>query len=389
MGLFLETSVRQLTKWGEELCGDNVELTRTPEALTITVADGLGSGVKANILATLTTRIASTMLREGADIDEVIETIAETLPVCKVRELAYSTIAILQIRPSGESYLAEFDTPDTLLLKNGQIQELARIERVIAGRKIRESHFTLELGDSVILISDGVVHAGVGAVLNMGWQWNSVAQYVSTLSAKKHSLRSTVSSLINTCGHLYAGKPGDDATVVGVRASEPRPVTILSGPPRDRSQDGQLVSTFLACPGAKIICGGSTAQMVARETGLSISTELDSMDDELPPIAEIQGVDLVTEGILTLTAAMSIIRTFAEAHEDLAASALLKRSDGASRLADLLLNRCTHLRLLIGCAVNEAHLESMPLYVGFREQLATDLAKHLRSLGKDVVVEYY
>ena len=295
MGLFLETSVRQLTKWGEELCGDNVEITRTPEALTITVADGLGSGVKANILATLTTKIASSMLREGADIDEVIETIAETLPMCKVRELAYSTIAILQIRPSGESYLAEFDTPDTLLLKNGQIQQLARIERVIAGRKIRESHFTLELGDSVILISDGVIHAGIGAVLNMGWQWSSVAQYVSTLSAKKHSLRSTVSSLINTCGHLYGGKPGDDVTVVGVRASEPLPVTILTGPPRDRSQDGQVVNTFLTSPGAKVICGGSTAQMVAREAELHLSTELDTMDDDLPPIAQMRGIDLVTE----------------------------------------------------------------------------------------------
>ncbi|KAF0197423.1 MAG: hypothetical protein FD169_405 [Bacillota bacterium] len=389
MDLFLETYTRQLTKWGEELCGDNVEIIRTPDALTITVADGLGSGVKANILATLTTKIASTMLREGADIDEVIATIAETLPVCKVRELAYSTIAILQIRPNGESYLAEFDTPDTLLLKNDQIQELARVERVIAGRKIRESHFTLDLGDTVILISDGVIHAGVGATLYMGWQWSNVAQYVSTLSAKKHSLRSIVSSLINTCGHLYSGKPGDDATVMGVRANLPLPVTILSGPPRDRSQDGQIVSTFLASPGVKVICGGSTAQMVAREAGLRLSTELGTMDDELPPIAHMQGVALVTEGILTLTAAMSIIRTFAQAHDDLSASALLKRSDGASRLADLLLNRCTHVRLLIGCAVNEAHLVAMPLYIGFRQQLATDLAKHLRSLSKEVVIEYY
>lgn len=389
MGLFLETYVRQLTKWREELCGDNVEIIRTPQALTITMADGLGSGVKANILATLTTKIASSMLREGADIDEVIATIAQTLPVCKVRELAYSTIAILQIRPSGECYLAEFDTPDTILLKNGQLQNIARVERVIAGRIIRESHFTLELGDTIILISDGVIHAGLGVALNMGWQWDNVAKYLSTLSAKQHSLRSMVSSLVNTCGHLYGGKPGDDATVVGLRASEPLPVTILSGPPQDRSEDGQLVSSFLACPGAKVICGGSTAQMVAREANLSLSTELGTMDDELPPMAQMPGVDLVTEGIITLTAAMSIIRTFAEAHDDLSASALLKRSDGASRLADLLLNRCTHVRLLIGCAVNEAHVESMPLYIGFRQQLATDLAKHLRSLGKEVVVEYY
>lgn len=389
MGLFLETYFRQLKKWGEELCGDNVEIIRTPNSLTVTVADGLGSGVKANILATLTTKIAASMLREGADINEVMATIAETLPVCKVRELAYSTLAILQIGPGGECYLAEFDTPNALWLKNGQIQEVPRAERLIACRRIFESHFTLELGDTFLLISDGVIHAGVGAALNLGWQWQNIAQYVSALAAREHSLRSMVSSLINTCGHLYAGRPGDDATVLGIRASEPLPVTILSGPPLERSEDGHMVDSFLCSSGIKVVCGGSTAQMVAREAGLSLSTELKSLDQDLPPIGRIHGVDLVTEGILTLTAAVSIIRTFAEAQDDLSASALLKRNDGASRLAELLLNRCTHLRLLVGCAVNEAYLESMPLYKGFRQQLAADLAKYLGSLGKEVVVEYF
>jgi len=389
MTLFIEAFTRQLIKSGEELCGDNAEIIRSPRALTITIADGLGSGVKANILATLTTKIASSMLREGADIEDVMVTIAETLPVCKVRELAYSTIAILQILPSNECYLAEFDSPEAMLIRNGTLCVLPRSERIIAGRTIRECHFNLELGDTIMLVTDGVLHAGVGATLNMGWQWQNVAQYITERSRKGYGLREIVSGLINTCLHLYRGSPGDDATVVGIRAIQPQHLTILSGPPSEPSLDTAVVQTFLGGPGLKIICGGSTAQMVARETGLNLSTELSTMDGSLPPIAQMQGIDLVTEGILTLTAAISVIRTFAEAEDGIMDNRVFRRSDGASRLADMLINRCTHIRMMIGCAVNEAHMDSSLPYAGLRQQLAVDLMKYLRQLGKDVEVCYY
>lgn len=389
MALFFETYVRQLNKWGEELCGDNVHIVRNEGALTAALADGLGSGVKANILSTLTTKIAVSMLSNGANTDEVISTIAETLPVCRQRELAYSTISILQLSPEGKAYLAEFDCPDVMLVRDGDLHTLQRRERTIAGKTVRETHFELHTGDTLLLMTDGVIHAGVGASLNMGWQWANVASYVTSLVRKNHSLRSIVSGLCNTCGHLYAGRPGDDTTVVGIRAIEPQPVVILTGPPRERSLDKTVVDAFMGAPGTKVICGGATAQMVARERGIKLETALSTMADSLPPIAEMKGVDLVTEGILTLSAALSLIRTFASSQDDVRDSETLKRCDGASRLANLLVNRSTHVRLMVGGAVNDAHLDYMPVNVGFRKQLADDLTYYLKQMGKEVVVEYY
>lgn len=389
MALFYEIYVRQLNKWGEELCGDNVNIVRSNGVLTAAVADGLGSGVKANILSTLTTKIAVSMLSNGADTDEVISTIAETLPVCRQRDLAYSTISILQLRPEGRGYLAEFDCPEVMLIREGSLETIKRNERVIAGKTVRESHFDLCIGDTILLLTDGVIHAGVGASLNMGWQWNNVASYIANLAKKNHSLWGMVSSLSNTCGHLYAGKPGDDTTVVGIRVMDPQPVVILTGPPRVRDLDKVVVDSFMASRGTKVICGGATAQMVARETGVKMATELSTMADRLPPIAEMKGIDLVTEGILTLSAALSIIRTFANSQDDLRDSEALKRPDGASRLANILVNKSTHVRLMVGGAVNDAYLEYMPVNVGFRKQLAEDLTYYLEQMGKEVEVEYY
>lgn len=178
MSLFIDASYESLNKYNEELCGDKVEIIRTREAMTIVLADGLGSGVKANILATLTSKIIGTMLGKGATIDEAVETIANTLPVCREREIAYSTFSILQIFPSGQGYLAEFDNPAVLRLCKGKLNPLQREEREIGGKRVLESRFTVAPEDLFVLFSDGVVHAGIGGVLNLGWQWENVAEYV-------------------------------------------------------------------------------------------------------------------------------------------------------------------------------------------------------------------
>ena len=89
MELYLENGYTSLNKKGEELCGDRVESVCRGEYTTVALADGLGSGVKANILATLTSKILCTMISNGIDLEECIRTIIQTLPVCKVRGVAY------------------------------------------------------------------------------------------------------------------------------------------------------------------------------------------------------------------------------------------------------------------------------------------------------------
>lgn len=162
MRLCLDTGYALLHKAGEELCGDTVEIINTGDSYIVVLSDGLGSGVKANILSQITTRIASTMLQKGSKIEEVIETLASTLPVCQLRKLAYSTFTILQVFHDGRVYLAEYDNPEIFWLKNKKICCPPRKEKIIEERTINESRFYVADGDWLVLVSDGVLHAGLG-----------------------------------------------------------------------------------------------------------------------------------------------------------------------------------------------------------------------------------
>ena len=117
MKLFVDAAWDSLHHYGEELCGDKVEIVRTEEYFLMVLADGLGSGVKANILATLTSKIIATMLSDGATLDEAVETMASTLPVCSERGIAYSTFTIIKVERNGNIYLAEFDNPSAVFFQ--------------------------------------------------------------------------------------------------------------------------------------------------------------------------------------------------------------------------------------------------------------------------------
>jgi len=148
---------------GENLCGDHVEVVETDENTTVIVlADGLGSGVKASILSTLTSKIISTMIAAGMKLEEAVETIAATLPVCKDRGVAYSTFTIIRITGNERAEIIQYDNPKSILLRNGENYELPVTVSEIGGKKISRSEITLKENDLFIAMSDGVEHAGVG-----------------------------------------------------------------------------------------------------------------------------------------------------------------------------------------------------------------------------------
>ena len=380
----VDTKVANVSKTGEELCGDNVEVVSNEESTIIVLSDGLGSGVKANILANLTTKIASKLLENGISIDEAVETITKTLPVCKERQLAYSTLSVLQIFNNGSCYLVEIDNPPSFLInKQGQISKIETEERKIADKKIREANFRLEEGDMVMLVSDGVVHAGIGGLLNFGLGWSGINDYLNKYINKYGVTTDIVKRIVDLCEAYYCMKPGDDTTAVVAKFRKEREVTLFTGPPKNKNQDQQVVDKFLNQGDKKIVCGGTTAQIVARELDKEVDVKLKYYDQEVPPTSEIEGIDLVTEGLLTLNKTLERLEGIDNIEE------LPKSHDGATQLAKLLL-KSDNVNLLVGQAVNSAHQSlKLPEEMSIRNQIIKKLISKLNSKGKEINLEWF
>lgn len=389
MTYFIDMAYNSINKYGEELCGDKVEIARIKDSAITVMADGLGSGVKANILSTLTSKIAITMLKEGASIYETVDTIINTLPVCKVRKLAYSTFTILEISKDGKAYVAEYDNPPFYLFRDGKLIPLVKEETIINGTIVKESNFQLEMNDLLVIISDGVVHAGVGGVLNLGWQWQNIGDYLNRNCQNIKSARKISTKLLDTCQYLYMDKPGDDATVLAIKIREPEVVNLFTGPPKDPSNDRKAFMSFMNNPGKKVVCGGTAAKIVARELNVDIKPNMDFIDPEVPPTAEIEGIDLVTEGVLTLSKTIEKIERYIDSpYKDNLFQSYTKE-DGASKLARILIEDCTHLNLYVGKAVNPAHQNpGFPIDLSIKLKIVDKLVETMDKLGTKVNLTY-
>ena len=391
MSVSIDAAWKSLNKHQEELCGDKVEILKTEESDILILADGMGSGVKANILATLTSRILGTMLREGAQIESCVETIARTLPVCSVRKVAYATFSILQIYHDGRAYLAEFDNPSCIFIRNGRIVDYPYEVREIGGKKIHEYNFTVQKNDCFILMSDGVVYAGAGSILDLnGWTWEAVADYALKCTKQSMSASRLAVMLSQACEELYEEKPGDDTTVAVARVIERKIVNIFTGPPKSKEDDGRLMHDFMHAEGKKVVAGGTSANIAARILGKEIVTRIDSRNPDVPPTAEIEGIDLVTEGVLTLGGCLKLMKKYVNDEFDAEFFDELDADNGASRLAKLLIEECTELNLFVGTAVNAAHQETeLNFDLSMRQNLVDQLIRTAEAMGKTVKAVYY
>lgn len=391
MGVCIDVSWKSLNKYEEELCGDKVEIVKREDSDILILADGMGSGVKANILATLTSKILGTMLFEGADIESCVETVAKTLPVCRERKVAYATFSILQIFHHGEAYLVEYDNPGCVFIRNGEIVKYPYTVREIEGKRIHEYRFRVEKQDCFVLMSDGVIYAGAGQILNLqGWTWETMAEYTLRCTKKTKSAFRLAAMLSEACDDLYMQKPGDDTTVVVVRIIERKIINLFTGPPQHKENDGILMKEFIHAEGKKIVSGGTSANIAARYLQKEIITKMDSMDADVPPTAEIDGLDLVTEGVLTLGKALNLLKRYQKNEIDGDFFEELDADNGASRLAKLLIEECTDLHLFVGNASNKAHRESgLTFEISMRQNLIEQIKDIVEKMGKNVKINYY
>ena len=387
--LWIETGWISLNHVGETLCGDKVEVFGGgDEDLTLVLADGLGSGVKANILSTLTSKILCTMISGGIPLEECVRTIASTLPVCSVRQVAYSTFTILQIQNNETAHIIQFDNPATIVLRKGEVFDYPRTTRVIAGKTIWESTFPIQVDDVFIAMSDGAEWAGVGMTMNFGWTRDSIAEYAMANYLPENSAKFTAGLIIDECNRLYGGRPGDDTTIAVAHVRNRHTVNLMVGPPENKEDDERVLNLFFGKSGSKIVCGGTTSNVVSRYLNQPIITSLDYFDPEIPPICQIKGVDLTTEGVITLSKVLAYAEDFVDqAH---LAPVWSTRRDGASLIARELFENATDINFFVGRAINPAHQNpNLPITFAIKQQLITSLADCLRKMGKHIRLSYY
>lgn len=390
MDISVDVSYKSLNKHHEELCGDKVEVLKTDNSNIIILADGMGSGVKANILATLTSKILGTMFLNGAVIDECVETIVKTLPVCQVRQIAYSTFSILQIFHDGEAYLVEFDNPSCVFIRNGTLITIPYEERSIAGKAIKEYRFKVNLNDCFILMSDGVIHAGVGQALNFGWTWDSMAQYSLQVTKTTLSASRLAALLSKACDDLYLQFPGDDTTVAVARIVPTKTIHLFTGPPSNPKEDENVVNCLMEGDAKKIVCGGTSANIVARILQKEIRTSLNYSDPTIPPTAHIDGMSLVTEGVLTLSRALQLMRRYLDDEVDENFFLELDQDNGGSQVARMIIEECNILYMFVGKAINEAHQNpGLPFDLSIRMHLVEQMKDVVQKMGKTVIVQYF
>ncbi|MEG1293992.1 MAG: SpoIIE family protein phosphatase [Clostridium sp.] len=395
MGITVDIAYKSLNKYSEELCGDKVEILHTENSHILILADGMGSGVKANILATITSKVLGTMFLKGVPLEKCVETIAETLPVCKVRQMAYATFSILQVFYDGTAYLVEFDNPGCIFIRDGQLMTIPQDFRMIEGRKINEFRFRVQKGDSLILLSDGTINAGTGDLLNFGWTWDSIADYALKKSALTISAMHLATVLCEACDELYQFRPGDDTTVAVMQIIDRNQVNLMTGPAENPEDDERMIHAFMAEEDAvKVVCGGTSSLILSRvlDRTLDMPTDIvDTVASGIPPIAYIDGIDLVTEGVLTLNRALKLLTRYAN-NEDITEEFFRSLDDinGAAQLARLLIERCTELHLFVGKAVNSAYQNTeLPFNLGIRQNLVVQIKDVMEQMGKTVTITYY
>ncbi len=387
--LCIDIGYQSLNHVGEQLCGDHIDIVEADENSTVVVlADGLGSGVKASILSTLTSKIISTMMAAGLSIEDCVETIAATLPVCSVRQVAYSTFTIIHIINNEEADIIQYDNPQVIMLRNGENYDYPKTEMILGEKKIYRSRVQLQEDDIFVAMSDGCIHAGVGLTLNFGWERKEIISFLETFAHVGFTAKTLATMLADECNKLYGFEPGDDTTVCAIRVRRREPMNILFGPPANPDDANRMMALFFAKQGKHIVCGGTTSSIAAKYLGKTLRPSLSFFDPEIPPTAELEGVDLVTEGVITVNKVVENAKDHLGENKNYEKWSVSR--DGASLISRLLFEEATDINFFVGRAVNPAHQNpDLPINFHIKMNLVEELSACLKRMGKKIKVIYF
>ena len=387
--LCADIGFKSINHYGEQLCGDHVDVVAQGENSTVIVlADGLGSGVKASILSTLTSKIISTMMAEGLPLEECVSTIAATLPVCTQRGLAYSTFTIIHLLNNETAEIIQYDNPQVIIVRNGVNYEYPKTELSVGDKKIFKSTIALQEEDVFVAMSDGCPHAGIGKVFNFGWKRKDIISFMETIIAGGYTAKNLATMLINECNNLYGNQPGDDATACVIKIRKRAPMNILFGPPYNRDDCNRMMALFFSKEGKHIVCGGTTASIAAKYLNKPVHTPLKFERSDIPPVSQIEGVDLVTEGVITMNRVVEYARDYLG--DNLHYEHWNFKNDGASLICRLLFEEATDINFYVGRAINPAHQNpDLPINFNIKMNLVEQLTRYLQQMGKKIKVSYF
>ncbi len=355
--LYIEIEAKQVNHHAEKICGDVFLKKRIKEdkRIIVVISDGMGHGVKANILGTLTATMALNFTIEHRDPERIAEVIMNTLPVCSERQVSYATFTVVDLEIDGKVNILEYDNPQTFILRGNKIYEpqWTNVEYEAKaddkrGVSIRRCSFKPCIEDRIIFCSDGITQSGLGNGIAMGWGRNELIQFVrETVDASPAISTADLAERVTkraAANDLYT--PKDDLTCSVVYFRQPRKTILCTGPPFNSEKDSEFANILKSFNGKKIISGASTAEIIARELGMAITNEA-KFDASLPPGSIMNGIDLVTEGVLTLNKAIHILNS-------ISLNSRMKFGKGpADQICRLLLDT-DEIYILVGTKINES-----------------------------------
>ena len=389
-GSKIEYGYLSINHKGEELCGDHVMVAKGEDgSLTLVLADGIGSGVVASILSTLTSTMLSKMVQGGIPLEDCVSSLIETLPLAKDRgNVAYSTFTICKIDRDYLCTIYNFDNPEPVFLREGKLMDLRYKTIELSGKTIHKAVTYLEVNDQISMFSDGAVYAGAEATLNFGWTRDQIAAFLAAQYNPYISAKSMSTILVDRCDRLYDHAPGDDTTCLTVRRIERSQANLLVGPPTNKEDDEKVLRSFFELPGTHIVSGGTTCSLAARFLGTEVRGDMVSDDPDIPPVSEIRGVDIATEGIVTLNKVLELAKDYQGPNKEY--FNWCYKGDGASQIARALFEQSTDIVFYVGCAVNPAHQhEEFDYGFKMKMQIVDNLAAELKAMGKKVTVQYF
>ena len=378
-----------LNKKKEKICGDYytviTDIDADSDKTVLVLSDGLGSGVKANILATLTAEMLSIMIARNVNIRTAVKAVADTLPVCSVRNLAYATFTVM-VAEENEICLLQYDNPDVILLRNGKSVDYHRDILMFGEKEIHQSIFRLKEGDMLIFMSDGVTNAGMGKTTYEGWGRDEVEEFCEQHYREGMSAQEMSSAIADAGLALNLDETDDDLTVLTLAAMKKNVVNIMVGPPADREDDHSYFETFFEKEGLRVVCGGTTAQLVADYLQTEVTGIPESGTEEVPAMSEVKGIDLVTEGLLTLEKLADYYEDFRE--DRLYYNKIIKKKDGAAELFRILFAEATEINFFFGNALNENYT-ALHIDREKKKKLAMKLIDALKAEGKKVKICFW